>query len=1115
VESDAYFNLTGLVYSTDVTLGTGGQVQPNGTVTGNYWPTIYAYDHRGRQNRIVSPTGTLSRTVYDGLGRVISTWTGTNDSGATDQDPSGGGDPNNNMTQLSLNVYDGSGDVGGVGNSNLTQVTQFPNDGTPDRVTQNYYDWRNRLVATKAGVQSSEDTTTHRPIIYTEYNNLSQPIAQEQYDGDGITVSIGSDGVPVRPPANLLRARSTTEFDDQGRVFRTHTFSVDQGNGTISPTSLTTNVWYDHRGNVIKTSAPGGLVTKTQHDGAGRPNKSFTTDGAGDVTWADARTILPTNTVLTQIETQYDSNGNSIFVISKQRFHDVTTTGELDPTTSRISFEASYYDLANRLTATVNVGTNGGTAYTRPPTVPPRSDTVLVTSQTYNAAGWVENATDALGLITRTLYDNLGRSTTNIEDYTDGVPTNSTNRTTQFTYDGSGHVVTQTALLPMGMVQTTQSIYGVTSAGGSNLSSNDLVALIKYPDKTTGLPSDNPADQESFTYNALGQQNAKTDRNGTVHTYSYDVLGRLTADAVTVLGLGVDGHVQALQTAYDTGGRPYLYTSFDAPSGGNIINQVQQVYNGLGQLTAEYQFHGDPAVTTPGVVQYTFSEMAGGANHSRLVSMTYPNGRVLHYGYNPGLDDSISRLSFLADDDGSGGSGTHLEEYSYLGLNTVVKRAHPESGVDLTYIKLNTEPNGDAGDQYTGLDRFGRVVDQRWLPPANPQSATDRFQYSYDRDGNRLTRTNLVNPAFSEQNSYDALNRLTSFAQGSHTQGWNLDSLGNWNTVTTDGTSQNRSHDQQNQITSISPPSTAPVYDNNGNTTTDDAGQTYVYDAWNRQVQVQDSSGNSLANYTYDALGRRVQEIENDFFGNPVTRDLFFSTQWQVVEEWETDSSANTVVRAQNVWSPVYVDAMILRDRDPAAGGSGSLSERFYVQQDANWNVTGLVDTTGTVGERYVYDPYGRATVVDPNTWMAIGASQFNWVYLHQGGRYDNATGLYQFRHRDYSPTLGRWMQQDPLGYVNGLNLYADEGDNPPNERDPAGTQVFIRTPPGTRWTPGRLGMTCSFVTGRCVPTRRGAPLSRCTELIQIATGRVLFCWTVRIGNPIFLGPPFPSLTYP
>jgi RHS repeat-associated protein len=148
-----------------------------------------------------------------------------------------------------------------------------------------------------------------------------------------------------------------------------------------------------------------------------------------------------------------------------------------------------------------------------------------------------------------------------------------------------------------------------------------------------------------------------------------------------------------------------------------------------------------------------------------------------------------------------------------------------------------------------------------------------------------------------------------------------------------------------------------------------------------------------------------------------------------VLEEWEGGATA-----AQNVWSPVYVDALVLRDR----GG-----ERLYVQQDANFNVTALIDTTGAVVERYVYDPYGSAGILAPD-WSTRDVSSFGWLYLHQGGRLDPGTGLYHFRLREFSPLLGRWLQQDPLGYVDGLNLYQYVNDNPVNYRDPTGQAFWL-----------------------------------------------------------------------
>jgi hypothetical protein len=64
--------------------------------------------------------------------------------------------------------------------------------------------------------------------------------------------------------------------------------------------------------------------------------------------------------------------------------------------------------------------------------------------------------------------------------------------------------------------------------------------------------------------------------------------------------------------------------------------------------------------------RYAYSNMSGSANHSRLTSVTYPNGRVVDYCYNNGLDDAISRVSYIADDSG-GSPSTHLEDYDYLG----------------------------------------------------------------------------------------------------------------------------------------------------------------------------------------------------------------------------------------------------------------------------------------------------------------------------------------------------------------------------------------------------------------------------------------------------------------
>lgn len=143
----------------------------------------------------------------------------------------------------------------------------------------------------------------------------------------------------------------------------------------------------------------------------------------------------------------------------------------------------------------------------------------------------------------------------------------------------------------------------------------------------------------------------------------------------------------------------------------------------------------------------------------------------------------------------------------------------------------------------------------------------------------------------------------------------------------------------------------------------------------------------------------------------------------------------------QYVWSPMYIDAMIERDRDSDL--DGTLDERLYPTYDANFNVTGLVDSSGTMVEHFVYDPYGNVSYLDPGDWHDVGSSPHNWVYLHQGGRLDTSAGLYEFRHREYDPTLGTWVQQDPAGYADELNLYQYGSNNPIELLDYDGTEAL------------------------------------------------------------------------
>jgi RHS repeat-associated protein len=94
------------------------------------------------------------------------------------------------------------------------------------------------------------------------------------------------------------------------------------------------------------------------------------------------------------------------------------------------------------------------------------------------------------------------------------------------------------------------------------------------------------------------------------------------------------------------------------------------------------------------------------------------------------------------------------------------------------------------------------------------------------------------------------------------------------------------------------------------------------------------------------------------------------------------------------------------------------------------------------VVEHTLYDAYGKQTLYN-GTWSATQLSTvYNNEVLYAGYRLDPESGLYQVRNRAYHPTLGRWVQRDPLGSVDGMDLYEYSASNAINNLDPFGLQV-------------------------------------------------------------------------
>jgi len=172
--------------------------------------------------------------------------------------------------------------------------------------------------------------------------------------------------------------------------------------------------------------------------------------------------------------------------------------------------------------------------------------------------------------------------------------------------------------------------------------------------------------------------------------------------------------------------------------------------------------------------------------------------------------------------------------------------------------------------------------------------------------------------------------------------------------------------------------------------------------------------------------------------GSSDTYDYYYNQQWQVLEVRKDD---DVDPEKQYVYHPHYVDAITLRYWDKDGSTNNGMEEEHYYLQDANFNVTAVVDETGDIKERYNYTPYGEVTVLDINFPAVSGnVSAISNDLLYTGRRSDPETGLQLNRNRFYASHLGRWVNRDPVGYAGqSMNLYEYVGGMPMRGLDPKG----------------------------------------------------------------------------
>ncbi|RLC60561.1 MAG: hypothetical protein DRI01_10040, partial [Chloroflexi bacterium] len=291
---------------------------------------------------------------------------------------------------------------------------------------------------------------------------------------------------------------------------------------------------------------------------------------------------------------------------------------------------------------------------------------------------------------------------------------------------------------------------------------------------------------------------------------------------------------------------------------------------------------------------------------------------------------------------------------------------------------------------------------------------------------------------------------------------WSLQHVGNWSSVVSktsgadDSPYETRTHNTVNEIAAIDPQGAVGqftvVSDDAGNlselpdrTDPTDKCDRFTYDYRNRLIKVEhtdDYDGNPptwsvVVEYEYDGLNRRVKK---DLPGGG-TDVIYLYDGWRCIEERELDGGT-WEARRQYVYGGRYIDEVLLFDKDTDDDGDcndAGGSTRYLYCQNNNYNVVALTDKDGVVVEKVKYDPYGTPTCIRTSDSREQTASHYGNPYLVQGRRYDSESGLYYFRHRYLSPTLGRFMQRDPIGYADGMNLYEILHSTPLALSDPYG----------------------------------------------------------------------------